>query len=64
MKITVKNTVIAIGTAYLLFLAVQTPFMNQKDDFTVKTERNLQEAYEALDRLDRSVERLNQKSDK
>lgn len=63
MKITVKNIAIAIGSAYLLFLAVQIPFVNQKDAFTIETERNLQEGYEAMERLGRSIDRINQKSD-
>ena len=62
MKITVKNSAIAISSAYLLFLGVQILFP-QKDAFTIQTERNLQQGYDSLNRLSESIDRINQKSD-
>lgn len=62
MKTVVKNTAIAVGTAYLLFESLKI-IIPQKDPLAVKIDEDFERLKENMERIDRSIERINQKSD-
>ncbi|MDJ0662549.1 MAG: hypothetical protein QNJ42_24155 [Crocosphaera sp.] len=58
MKIIVKNSAIAISSAYLLFLGVQLLFP-EKDPLAIKLDKDFQRIEQNMERIEKSLDRIN-----